>query len=221
VNLRSITPSVMSLRHRLAGLLPVLMAALLITLSAQLVQAQTYQIRPGDKLRIEVLEDPSLNRAVLVAPDGRITLPTAGTIRAAGQSVEAVQRTLTTRLAGNFAATPNVFVSLEELYVAPVRTPQPEAAPPVISIFVLGEVAKPGELEVAPGTNVLQAFAVMGGFTNFAAVKRIQLRRVDPKTGVQQIIALNYKRIEAGDRSGLTSLREGDTIVVPQRRLFE
>ena len=65
MNLRSITPSVMSLRHRLAGLLPVLMAALLITLSAQLVQAQTYQIRPGDKLRIEVLEDPSLNLSLI------------------------------------------------------------------------------------------------------------------------------------------------------------
>lgn len=210
------------LARRAVLMLPVLLAGLLMSLPAQTAQAQTtYQIRPGDTLRVEVLEDPSLNRSVLVAPDGRITIPTAGTIRAAGQSVDSVQRVLTTSLAGNFATTPNVFVSLERLFeprIVPPRTPEP---PVMISIYVLGEAANPGLLEVAPGTNVLQAFAVMGGFTNFAAVKRIQLRRIDARTGTQQIIPLNYKTIEAGDRSGLTTLLEGDTIVVPQRRLFE
>ncbi len=197
-----------------------LAVALLTTVLAPGAQAQTYNIRPGDTLRIEVLEDPSLNRTVLVAPDGRISVPTGGSVRASGQSIESVQRIVTERLSGNFASTPNVFVSLESLFEPRITTPTP-TSPPMISIYVMGEANRPGKLEVSPGTNVLQAFAVMGGFTNFAATKRIQLRRLDNKTGTQTIYGLNYKNIEAGGQGGLTKLQEGDTIVIPQRRLFE
>lgn len=201
--------------------LMVLVALFSVVLSTQIAQAQTYQIRAGDTLRVEVLEDPSLNRTVLVAPDGRIAFPTAGTIRAGGQSIETVQRVLTNRLSSNFASTPNVFVSLEALFVAPIAPPAPPVEPEMMTVYVLGEAANPGALELEPGTTVLQAFAVMGGFSNFAATKRIQLRRIDAKTGTQQIIPLNYNNIEAGDLSGLTTLQEGDTLVIPQRRLFE
>lgn len=188
-------------------------AALLIAGPAA---AQSYKIRAGDTLRIEVLEDSSLNRAVLVAPDGRISVPSAGTLRVSGQTVEAVQNSLTQSLAGNFAATPNVFVSLERL--AEARTGG-GAAP--ISVYVMGEVNKPGKLDVAPNTSVLQMFAVMGGFTKFAATKRIQLRRTNPKTQAESVYTLNYPMIEAGQQSSRAKLMDGDVIVVPQRRLFE
>ena len=80
----------------------------------------------------------------------------------------------------------------------------------------MGEAAKPGKLEVAPGTTVLQLFAEMGGFSKFAAVKRIQLRRGD------QTFALNYEAIEAGTSdAGATTLQAGDVLIVPQRKLFE
>ena len=41
---------------------------------------QGYQIRPGDVLSVEVLQDPSLNREVLVLPDGSISFPFAGKV---------------------------------------------------------------------------------------------------------------------------------------------
>lgn len=183
-------------------------------LAADPVSAQSYHIRSGDILRIEVLEDPELNRSVLVTPDGRISVPMAGSLRASGQPVEAVQRSLRGRLADSFANPPNVFVSIERL--ADRRAPgQIPTGPKLISVFVMGEANKPGLIEIPPGTNVLQAFAMMGGFTKFAAVKRIQLRRAD------QIVPLNYRQIEAGQAGAGTKLQDGDVIVVPQRRLFE
>jgi polysaccharide export outer membrane protein len=182
--------------------------------------AEGYKIRSGDLLRIEVLEDPSLNRTVLVAPDGRITVPSAGAVRASGQTVESVQSNLTQRLSGNFAATPNVFVSIEKLADRLPRSTLPAAAP-TIAVYVMGEANNPGRLDVAPGTTVLQMFAVMGGFTRFAATKRVQLRRTDPKTHVENVYTLNYPLIEAGAQSSGTTLMDGDVIVVPQRRLFE
>lgn len=183
-------------------------------------QDQGYLLRPGDTLRIEVLEDATLNRTVLVAPDGRISMPLAGTLSAGGRPIEAVQAELAARLAGNFASTPNVFVSLEGLNQGPLGGGT--AVPQTLTIFVMGEANNPGKVAVEPGTTALQFFAEMGGFTKFAATKRIQLRRTDPKTGVETIYQLNYNDIErGGSKAGSTTLADGDVIVVPQRKLFE
>jgi polysaccharide export outer membrane protein len=93
--------------------------------------------------------------------------------------------------------------------------------PPVISAFVVGEANKLGQLDVAPGTTAMQMFAVMGGFTKFTAIKRVQLRRTDA-SGVEQVFTLNYRDIQRGlVNTGQTQLADGDVIVVPQRRLFE
>ncbi|MEL7255328.1 MAG: polysaccharide biosynthesis/export family protein [Pseudomonadota bacterium] len=192
--------------------------AILISLPVA-ATAQVYRVKSGDLLRIEVVEDEALNRIVLVAPDGRIAVPLAGTIRARGRSVEEIQATLTSRLASNFAAAPTVFVGLEQL--AP-QIPAAAAAPQTITVFMLGEVQRPGKVEMEPGATVLQAFAEMGGFSNFAATKRVQLRRTDPKTGVEQVFSLNYDAITRGvtDNASLT-VQDGDVILVPTRRLFE
>ena len=192
-----------------------------LLLGAQGAVAQPYKIKPGDVLRIEVLEDPALNRSVLVTPDGRISVPIAGTVRASGKAIESVQSNLTDRLASGFANPPNVFVSVERLATPKPYVPRQPQTPQTISVFVVGEAAKPGMLTVPPRTTVLQAFAMMGGFTKFAAQKRIQLRRTDKQSGLETTRALNYPSIEAGAAQGRTLLMDGDVILVPQRRLFE
>ena len=78
-----------------------------------------YRIQPGDRLQVEVLEDPDLNRTVLVLPDGSISFPLAGSIRVSGRSVDAVSRTLAAELASDFAVEPTVLVSVAAL--APAR----------------------------------------------------------------------------------------------------
>lgn len=187
------------------------------SLSAQ----QSYNIRAGDVLRIEVIEDQSLNRSALVSPDGRISLPMAGSVRASGRSIEAVQEELTAKLAPNFRSAPNVFVAVERLAERRPAAPAAPAAAPTLDIFVMGEVGNPGKLTIQPGSNVLQVFAQMGGFTRFAATGRVQLRRTEAD-GTQNIFALDYDAIEQGlSMDGMMELAAGDVIVVPQRRLFE
>ncbi len=205
---------------RLRALLWCMCALFSVAVGVSQATAQSYQIRPGDILRIEVLEDPALNRSVLVAPDGRISVPMAGSLRASGQPVEAVQRSLTARLSGSFANPPNVFISVERLAERRPQLREPKA-PPMISVFVMGEALKPGRVEMPVSATLLQAFAMMGGFTKFAAQKRIQLRRTDAKTGVENITSINYREIETGAAAGRMVLRDGDVIIVPQRRLFE
>lgn len=210
-------------RHLLALTIGLCLTIVMVLGATPSSAQQAYGLRAGDTLRVEVLEDPSLNRSVLVAPDGRISFPQAGTLNVSGRTIDAVQGDLVGRLAPSFAAPPTVFVSLEKLAERVVRptVAAPPVEDPVISVYVVGEANKLGKIDVAPGTTVLQMFAIMGGFTKFAAIKRVQLRRADA-SGAEQVYFLNYPAIEAGVISGgRSTLADGDVIVVPQRRLFE
>ena len=179
----------------------------------------SYKIKPGDVLRIEVLEDASLNRSTLVLPDGRIALPLAGTVQASGMTLEQLQSTLAARIAPNFATTPTVYVGLDSL-AAPRPGTGAVAAPLMLDVYVIGEAAKPGKFQVKPGTTILQFLAEMGGFSQFAATKRIQLRRTT--AGVETTYTVNYKAVEAGAAgTGLGTIAAGDVFIIPQRRLFE
>ena len=190
-----------------------LLAVLAVLLAAPMAIAQSagYRIQPGDQLAITVLEDDTLNRQLLVLPDGSISVPLAGTIRAGGRSVELVESAIADRLASNFAVRPSVFVSVvsvDETYGT-------------FPIFVMGQVATPGVVEVEPGTTMLQAIALAGGLDRFAATKRIQLRRSD-STGQERLYLFNFKAVERGGAiQSMITLREGDVILVPERRLFE
>ena len=192
-----------------------LVAALVLMLSPQ-EAAANYKVAPGDQLRIEVLEDSALNRTVLVLPDGSISFPFVGTIRAGGRTVGAIQNLLSQRLADNFAAPPTVFVNVGAL-APPSQSSVLEADP--YGIFMMGEVNTPGRLEIDDDESItlLQAIAQAGGFTRFAATKRIELRR--HANGGERIYVYNYK--QGGGISGATKLYPGDVIVVPERRLFE
>ncbi len=179
---------------------------------------ESYRIKPGDVLRVEVLEDPNLNRSVLVTPDGQFSLPLAGTVRASGRSVDQVRSDVTERLGPNFANKPTVFVSIESLSeaVAPTST-----TGRTITVYVLGEVNNPGKFEVSPGTTIWQFLAEIGGLTKFAAIKRVQVRRTE-KSGKESVYNLNFKDILEGKTSvGTATLKTGDVIIVPQRKLFE
>ncbi|EAQ25597.1 MULTISPECIES: polysaccharide biosynthesis/export family protein [unclassified Roseovarius] len=198
-----------------------LTAVLFLIGSATISMAQDiYRIKPGDTLQVEVLEDPSLNRNVLVLPDGSISFPMAGTVRAGGRSVDVVASTLSEEMTGNFAVAPTVLVSVAAL--APRDAPRAAAGPELMNIYIVGEANTPGRKEVLPGTTLLQFLAEAGGLSRFAAEKRIQLRRVDPRSNQETVYRFNYRTMGGSDSiSGTTVLAPGDVIVVPERRLFE
>ena len=90
-----------------------------------------------------------MNRSALVSPDRRISLLLAGGLSAAGRTIEQVRP----------------------------AAPAGPGVEPTINTFIMGEATRPGKLAVSPGTAIIQLFAEMGGFSNFPATKRIQLRR--------------------------------------------
>ena len=178
-----------------------------------------YVIRAGDTLQIEVLEDPSLNRSALVLPDGSISFPMAGTVAAKGRSVDQLRQNLSDALAPNFAAAPNVYVSVASLGE---RRARGTGSSRQIDVYALGAFETPGRKEIKRGTTLLQFLAEAGGLNRFAADKRIELHRTD-SNGDITTYRFNY-RTPAGSESGIsgsTVLKPGDVIKAPQRRLFE
>ncbi len=183
----------------------------------------SYRIQPGDVLQLEVLEDPTLNRSLLVLPDGSVNVPLAGTVRASGQTVDSVRAQIGESLASNFATKPTIFLSVGQLAQPkiPTTTGTVTGLSNPINVYAMGEVTKPGLVPVESGTTLLQFLATSGGLSKFAAAKRIQLRRVDKKTGLESVYNFNYKAIQAGGSAPNIVLKSGDVVVVPERKLFE
>lgn len=187
-----------------------LLALVLAVCLLQAAAAQTYRIQPGDTLSVSVVQDPKLDRNVVVAPDGTIAFPLAGHVKVSGLTVAGVEAALKSRLQSNYRDELNVSVSLVGL--------APESA---LAIYVTGEVNKPGAYPLNElGTNAVQAIALSGGLGPFAAKRRILIyRRIN---GQEIQLTFNYQDYESGrDLSGNIALRSGDVVLVPEKRLFE
>lgn len=181
-----------------------------------------YRVKAGDALRVEVLEDSNLNRQVLVLPDGSANYLSIGSFKAAGRTVDQISAMIANAISGDFAETPNVFVSVERIFVPKPKAPTQPTKPKTMTIYVMGEVGKPGALELSPGSTILQAIAAAGGPTKFAAKKRIELHRVDSDDGTEKVYRYNFQDPRSPNSlSGATELGKGDVIVIPTRKLFE
>jgi polysaccharide biosynthesis/export protein len=167
--------------------------------SASVPAAAEYRIARGDKLRVEVYKDTYLSQSVQVRPDGRITLPLAGDIVAAGLTSNELRDRIGTTLR-EYVANPVVTVIVVEV-VDPV-------------VYVMGEINQPGPVPMRGPMTVLQALAVAGGFKEFADTKGIRILRRTPDGSSVQTIPFNYKDAVKSNAQ-VVYLREGDTVVVP------
>jgi len=152
-----------------------------------------YRLVPGDKLRVEIYKDAQLSQNVQVRPDGKITLPLANDIPAAGRTPAELRDAIGASLKP-YIANPTVTVIVVE------------TVPPVI--HVMGEVNRVGPQPLVGKLDVLQALSAAGGFRDFANTKNIKIRRGS------QILRFNYKDAVNG-RGTPIYLQPGDMIIVP------
>jgi polysaccharide export outer membrane protein len=178
--------------------------------------AKAQTLKTGDSLSISVLQDPKLDRTVVVDPLGEIAFPLAGHIRARGLTPVALENILKNKLKNNYKDE-NLDVTVAVIN-APKEIPEDDLKP---KIFITGEIIKPGSYVVRQRTTLMQAIALAGGVGPFAAKNRIQVRRRAPG-GDETIFMFNYRAYEAGnDLEGNITLQAGDVVMVPERRLFE
>jgi polysaccharide export outer membrane protein len=159
-----------------------------------------YVIGPADVLRIQVWKNPELSVDVPVRPDGKISVPLANDVQAAGLTANELKDVLTQSLA-EFVAAPDVTVMVRE-----IRSK---------NVHVLGEVQRPVEIPLVVDMRALEAISIAGGFSPYADKSDVRIFRPNPDGTVVEY-RFNYNAFLKGKNpESNLRLQPGDTIVVP------
>ena len=166
--------------------------------------ASEYIIGPGDVLSISVYEAPPLSVTDLpVRPDGRISVPLAPDLQAAGKTPSQLSHDIEAKLK-QYVQNPNVTVM--------VRTFQ---GPADRQVRVIGEAVDPQAIPYRQSLTVLDVMIATRGLTKFAAGNSaIIVRRDGAKS--QRIHVRLSDLIKDGDISQNVAMHPGDTLIIPQ-----
>lgn len=173
------------------------------TAEAEKSTAQSFVVGPEDIIEVSVWKNPDLSKVVTVRPDGRISLPLIGDIKAAGLTPEEIRDVIVARLE-KYQSSVVVSVIVQEVNS--------------YRVFIVGEVKSPGTYRLKARTSVLQAIAIAGGFSQFADRNKIVLIR-DNTAGDRVVEKLNVRFDDILKKDFMSDnnmiLKSGDTIIVP------
>jgi polysaccharide export outer membrane protein len=162
-------------------------------------EPEPYRIQPGDVLMVSVWKEQDLLSEVLVRPDGGMSFPLVGDVRASGRTIDEL-RTLVDERLSKFIPDPSVTIAVKQIGGN--------------RIYVLGKVNRPGEFAFSQPIDVMQALSLAGGATSFAALDDIRILRRE--NGKQTARRFRYSEVERGrDLEQNILLKSGDTVVVP------
>lgn len=194
------------------------------SMQAEELDQSYYVIGPGDTLEIHAWNKDNLDilivnpivttstqtivttiaqdtHSVTVSRDGRIYVPMLGVIKVEG---------LTTK-------------QLEEIIKKGLKTYAPDAEvtvliknPKPVKVYVMGQVARPGLYGVPDGNpeecRLINFVNLSGGFNSYADLNQILIKRKD-----ESIIVDFYKVEKDGDIGQNKILKDGDTVIIPQK----
>ena len=168
------------------------------------VEERPYTIYPGDVLQISVWKEDTLDREVVVLPDGKITFPLIGSVMVRGKTPAEVRINIKDQL---------------ERFI-------PDASVSVVvkadlghTVSVMGQVVKPGELVMGHSLTVMQALSQAGGLTPYAKASRIIILRKQDDREIS--IPFPYDDVASGDDLDKDIvLQPGDVVVVPTAGLL-
>jgi polysaccharide export outer membrane protein len=178
---------------------------------------EDYLLGPEDVIEIIVWGQQDLQRQVAVSLAGYISFPMIGDIKAAGKSVQELEKILARKLAdGHYLINPQVSVNVKEYKSQ--------------KVFIMGEVKNPGTYPVTKKNDLLFALSQAGGFTPTAGQEVVIVRPKNHKGGPisleearrrqENILKINLKAALGGDTSQNIQIRNGDSIIVLKMPYF-
>lgn len=146
--------------------------------------------QPGDRVVIEIWNEPEMSDTFAINQDGNVALPRLGIRQVGQQPIEEIESSLRTDFS-EFLRNPSVQVAV------------------LRRISVLGEVRQPGVYLADLTMGVRELIAMAGGATDPGGIGRVTIIR----NGAP--IDLNGR-----DEVFLATLRSGDQVIVRQRNLL-
>ena len=164
-----------------------------------LVLPVDYAIGPEDVLGILFWREQDMSGEVTVRPDGMITLPLLGDVKAAGFRPDQLKIELE-KIATKYITEPNVTVAVRQINSR--------------KVFITGEVKTPGAYPLTAPRTVMQLIAIAGGLTEYADGNAITVMRME--NGRQKSYRFHYNDVAHGKALAQNIvLVPGDTVVVP------
>ncbi len=162
-------------------------------------RGKPYVIGVADVVRIGVWRDDSLSTDAIVRPDGTITMPLLGELRAAGRTAAQLQQDVSQRLTA-YIKDAAVTVSIAEINS--------------YRFTVAGNVQNPGLFTARYYLTVSEALALAGGPNRYADTDEVVIVR--NVGGTVQRIPINYDDILSGKHPEQDIvILAGDSVRVP------
>ncbi|MFH0788476.1 MAG: polysaccharide biosynthesis/export family protein, partial [Pseudomonadota bacterium] len=179
-----------------------------------------YLLGPEDVIEIIVWGHDDLRRVIPVSLEETITFPMIGEIRAAGKTTQQLEKELAEKLGEGFLVNPQITVTVREYKSQ--------------KVFVMGQVENPGTYPISKENNLLFILSKAGGpavLPEKAAGDEVIIVRPKNPTGKgmtleeaeasqARIITINLKALLAGDPKQNVIIRNGDSIIIPQKPFF-
>jgi protein involved in polysaccharide export with SLBB domain len=171
-----------------------------LTAETRSVSAMPYRIGPGDDLEIKFTYNPELNERVPVRPDGRISVPLAKQIVAAGLTTEELESLLQQKYTPELKK-PDVTVIVRGFYAQ--------------TVICDGEVGRPGAVPLMKPMTVMELIAQSGGFKESARTNEVIVIRRTTARPIVAVINLDKAR-DNSDMSQDIQVIPSDIVYVPR-----
>jgi polysaccharide export outer membrane protein len=168
-----------------------------------LIVIDDYIIGPEDILEISVWRNPDLSREVMVRPDGKVSLPLIGDVKAVGRTTSELRDDITQKLK-SYKENPTVAIVVKAVNS--------------YYFYVQGAVGKIGKLPLLSRTTLIQAITLAGGMAPDAVRSRITIFRLGMDSDAPQKLVVSYDDIILRGADNV-ELKPGDTIVVPSETM--
>lgn len=155
-----------------------------------------YVIGPGDEIKIAIWGKVNIEYSAVIDKDGKVNLPTVGVIHLAGLTYK-VARDLIEKEYGKYFNDIKINITLGKL-----RS---------ITVFVVGNVKRPGSYTLSPFSTIINALYAAGGPTKAGTLRNIQLKR-----NGQTVVSFDlYDFLLKGDKTKDIRLMPEDVVLVP------
>ena len=173
---------------------------------------QAYHVGQGDVLKVAVWAQPELSGQFTVDVSGAISMPLIGPVRAAGRTIDEIEKDIRALFADGFVKNPQVVIDVAEFKSQ--------------RVFVVGEVRTPGVVPLSGTLTLVEALTRVGSLTEFAGGELVVIRPAEGKTvegpvlpsdaGARELLRVDVKSLQSKGPTSNITLQDGDTVVVPR-----